>query len=67
MGGSGSGRWNYYQKKRTSEECWTLDVADLYLAAISTSGPRASSGRLGSIGGGVAYPSVTPQSTRGRT
>jgi hypothetical protein len=29
MGGSGSGRWNYYQKKRTTEECWTLNVADL--------------------------------------
>ena len=29
MGGSGSGRWNYYQKKLTTEECWTLNVADL--------------------------------------
>jgi hypothetical protein len=29
MGGSGSGRWNYYQKKRTTEECWILDVASL--------------------------------------
>jgi hypothetical protein len=29
MGGSGSGRWNHHEKKRTTEECWALDVADL--------------------------------------
>jgi hypothetical protein len=29
MGGSGSGRWNYREKKRTTEECWALDVANL--------------------------------------
>jgi hypothetical protein len=29
MGGSGSGRWKYHEKKRTTEECWALDVADL--------------------------------------
>jgi hypothetical protein len=29
MGGNGSGRWSMHQKKRTTEECWALDVADL--------------------------------------
>jgi hypothetical protein len=29
MGGSGSGRWKYHKKKRTTEECWALEVADL--------------------------------------
>jgi hypothetical protein len=29
MGGNGSGRWSMHQKKRTTEECWVLDVADL--------------------------------------
>ena len=29
MGGSGSERWNYHEKKRTTEECWALDLADL--------------------------------------
>jgi hypothetical protein len=29
MGSSGSGRWKYHEKKRTTEECWALDVADL--------------------------------------
>lgn len=29
MGGSGSGRWNHHEKKSTTEECWTLDMADL--------------------------------------
>jgi hypothetical protein len=29
MVGSGSGRWNYHEKKRTTENCWALEVADL--------------------------------------
>jgi hypothetical protein len=29
MGGSGSGRWKYHNKKLTTEECWALEVADL--------------------------------------
>jgi hypothetical protein len=29
MGSSGSGRWKYHEKKRTTEECWALDVAKL--------------------------------------
>jgi hypothetical protein len=29
MGGSGSGRWKYHEKKRTTEECWALDVGAL--------------------------------------
>ena len=31
MGGSGSGRWNHHEKRRTVEESWTLDVAGLPL------------------------------------
>jgi hypothetical protein len=29
LGGSGSGRWNHHERKRTTEECSTLDVGDL--------------------------------------
>jgi hypothetical protein len=29
MGCSSSGRWNYQEKKRTTEECWAVDVTDL--------------------------------------
>jgi hypothetical protein len=29
MGASGSGRWNYHEKKLTTEECWALNVANL--------------------------------------
>jgi len=31
VGGSGSGRWNHHEKRRTVEESWTLDVAGLLL------------------------------------
>jgi hypothetical protein len=31
VGGSGSGRWNHHEKRRTVEESWTLDVAGLPL------------------------------------
>ncbi len=31
MGGFGSGRWNNYAKKRTVEDCWVLDLADILL------------------------------------
>jgi hypothetical protein len=32
MGGFGSGRWNNYsKKKRTVEDCWILDLADILL------------------------------------
>lgn len=34
MGSSGSGRWNYQEKKRTTEECWALDVANLPLEML---------------------------------
>ena len=29
MGGTGSGRWTYHDKKRTVEECWAIDVSDV--------------------------------------
>jgi hypothetical protein len=31
MGGEGSGRWNDYEKRRTVEQSWTLDIATLSL------------------------------------
>src|SRR5919112_1758092 len=31
MGGYGSGRWNQHTKKRTVEDCWVLDLADILL------------------------------------
>jgi hypothetical protein len=29
MGGTGSGRWSYYDKKRTVEECWTMSISEV--------------------------------------
>ncbi len=29
MGGTGSGRWTYHDKKTTVEECWAIDVSDV--------------------------------------
>jgi len=29
MGGTGSGRWSYHDKRRTVEECWAIDVSDV--------------------------------------
>ncbi len=31
MGGFGSGRWKYYAKKRTVEDCWVLDLDEVLL------------------------------------
>jgi hypothetical protein len=31
MGGDGSGRWNYHEKRRTVEDTWTLDISALSL------------------------------------
>jgi hypothetical protein len=31
MGGEGSGRWNDYEKRRTVEDAWTLDITALSL------------------------------------
>jgi hypothetical protein len=39
MGGSGSGRWKYHEKKRTTEECWALDVADLPQGTLDKGAP----------------------------
>ena len=29
MGGTGSGRWNYHDKKRTVEECWAMSISEV--------------------------------------
>jgi hypothetical protein len=29
MGGTGSGRWIYHDKRRTVEKCWMLDISDV--------------------------------------
>jgi hypothetical protein len=29
MGGTGSGRWTYYNKKTTVDECWSIGVSDV--------------------------------------
>jgi hypothetical protein len=29
MGGTGSGRWTYYDKKRTVEECWAMSISEV--------------------------------------
>ncbi len=29
MGGTGSGRWTYHDKKRTDEECWAMSISEV--------------------------------------
>ena len=29
MGGTGSGRWTYYEKQRTVEECWAMSISEV--------------------------------------
>ncbi len=29
MGGTGSGRWTYQDKRRTTEECWAIGISDV--------------------------------------
>src|SRR5829696_5935353 len=29
MGGTGSGRWNYHNRKRTVEECWAISISEV--------------------------------------
>jgi len=29
MGGTGSGRWNYHEKRRTVEECWAMSISEV--------------------------------------
>ncbi len=55
MGGSGSGRWKYHEKKRTTEVCWTLDVADLPQGTLARRSPSGvlRVDRLSGIGSSV--------------
>jgi len=45
MGGTGSGRWTYHDKKRTVEECWAIDVSDV-ARVVDPSKPGPTSGSL---------------------
>ncbi len=45
MGGTGSGRWIYHDKKTTVEECWTIDVSDM-VRVVDPSKPGPTSGSL---------------------
>ena len=29
MGGTGSGRWTYHEKRRTVEECWAMSISEV--------------------------------------
>jgi hypothetical protein len=46
MGGYGSGRWHYHEKKRQVEECWVLAVSRLPLGDLERS-PVTGTLRLG--------------------
>ncbi len=42
MGGAGSGRWTYHDKKRTVEECWAIDICAM-VRAVDLSKPGSTS------------------------
>ncbi len=47
MGGSGSGRWTYHDKKRTVEECWAIDISEVArIVDLKDPGPASGSLRL---------------------
>ncbi len=47
MGGTGSGRWTYHDKKRTVEECWAMGVSDVArVIDLRNLGPASGSLRL---------------------
>ncbi len=42
MGGTGSGRWIYHDKKTTVEECWAISISEVARAVdLSTPGPAS--------------------------
>jgi hypothetical protein len=44
MGGTGSGRWTYHEKKRTVEECWTIGISEVArVIDLSNPGPASES------------------------
>lgn len=45
MGGTGSGRWTYHDKKRTVEECWTISISDV-ARAIDLQDPQPTAGYI---------------------
>jgi hypothetical protein len=46
MGGTGSGRWTYHDKKQTVEECWAIDISDVARAVDASKPEPTSSGYL---------------------
>ncbi len=43
MGGTGSGRWNYHNKKRTVEECWTISISEVaHVVDLRDPGPASN-------------------------
>ncbi|CAA9292487.1 MAG: hypothetical protein AVDCRST_MAG93-4009 [uncultured Chloroflexia bacterium] len=45
MGGTGSGRWTYHDKKLTVEECWAINVSDV-ARVVDASKPGLTSASL---------------------
>ncbi len=45
MGGTGSGRWTYHNKKRTVEECWAMGISEV-ARVVDLRGFRPTSGTL---------------------
>jgi hypothetical protein len=44
MGGTGSGRWTYHNKKRTVEECWAIDISEVArIVGLRNPGPTSGS------------------------
>ncbi len=47
MGGTGSGRWTYHDKRRTTEECWAIGISDVArIIDLRNPGPVSRSLRL---------------------
>ena len=46
MGGTGSGRWTYHDKKQTVEECWVIGISEV-ARVLDLRNPGPASGSLG--------------------
>ncbi len=64
MGGTGSGRWTYYDKKRTVEECWTISISEVaQVIDLRDPGPASNALRptRSATGKGVSTVRCTPR------
>ena len=64
MGGTASGRWTYYDKKRTVEECWTISISEVaQVVDLRDPGPASNALRLtrSATGKGVSTVRCTPR------